>query len=238
MSFRINNITLSLFDNPFELLAGLLSIDNLQDVTTPLPDVVLKEMVVSDWHNGVFGECNICLEQYKEDDHLITLLCDHRFHYDCIQSWFREHCTCPICRADQRELSKVYQPNAAPEPTLNAAPEPTLDAVPELPMVSFQDPLMMMLSFLNPMMTYYQNTGLADTTTTATNPISDLFWVPLPLPSNFNPDEDSDHDSDEDSNEDSDENSNDHDSDENMDRDYYYDSSISDYDEADMDFDT
>jgi len=40
--------------------------------------------------------CAIC----HEEDYLPrqTLICNHTFHYHCIQRWFRVNNTCPLCR--------------------------------------------------------------------------------------------------------------------------------------------
>lgn len=42
--------------------------------------------------------CTICLENYKNQDKIIMLDCQHYFHIDCILSWFIMHKTCPLCR--------------------------------------------------------------------------------------------------------------------------------------------
>lgn len=49
-------------------------------------------------------ECNICLENYVEDDNLTVLPCKHFFHSDCIHDWLcNEKVNCPICRKDIRD---------------------------------------------------------------------------------------------------------------------------------------
>ena len=48
-------------------------------------------------------ECNICIENYKVDDIVITLPCNHFFHKDCIKHWLcDEKVSCPVCRKDVR----------------------------------------------------------------------------------------------------------------------------------------
>ncbi|MBA0606519.1 hypothetical protein Godav_018971 [Gossypium davidsonii] len=44
-------------------------------------------------------ECVICLEDF-EDDELCRVfpVCEHVFHFSCIDNWLRKHLTCPICR--------------------------------------------------------------------------------------------------------------------------------------------
>lgn len=47
------------------------------------------------------AQCSICLEEYEEGDKLIALPCGHRFHANCVTSWFRTSAdmACPLCRA-------------------------------------------------------------------------------------------------------------------------------------------
>jgi len=49
-------------------------------------------------------ECPVCLSQfgYKERG-IVRLKCDHVFHRACLEPWFRENHTCPMCRADVDE---------------------------------------------------------------------------------------------------------------------------------------
>lgn len=49
-------------------------------------------------------ECNICMDEYQQDDKVIKLFCKHYFHIDCIKNWLcNERVSCPICRKDIRE---------------------------------------------------------------------------------------------------------------------------------------
>lgn len=40
--------------------------------------------------------CSICHEEDLQPRQ--TLICNHSFHYHCIQRWFRVNNTCPLCR--------------------------------------------------------------------------------------------------------------------------------------------
>ncbi|EEF32330.1 conserved hypothetical protein [Ricinus communis] len=46
------------------------------------------------------AECAICLEQFKEGDKCTVLLpyCNHTFHKGCIDPWFLNNNSCPLCR--------------------------------------------------------------------------------------------------------------------------------------------
>ena len=45
--------------------------------------------------------CSICLLDYRKEDCLRELLCHHYFHRECIETWFHERPTCPLCRRVQ-----------------------------------------------------------------------------------------------------------------------------------------
>jgi hypothetical protein len=44
--------------------------------------------------------CSICLENYKPNEPLIQLQCNHIYHPDCINDWLRRQSSCPLCRCD------------------------------------------------------------------------------------------------------------------------------------------
>ena len=44
--------------------------------------------------------CTVCLEEYEAKDVVRVLpYCGHAFHAACIDTWLRQHPTCPICRS-------------------------------------------------------------------------------------------------------------------------------------------
>ncbi|XP_042047528.1 RING-H2 finger protein ATL2-like isoform X2 [Salvia splendens] len=58
-------------------------------------------------------ECAVCLSEFEEKE-IVRLLptCNHSFHIECIDMWFRSHSTCPLCRSP---VEKVVG-HAAAEP--------------------------------------------------------------------------------------------------------------------------
>ncbi|KAF7834530.1 RING-H2 finger protein ATL2 [Senna tora] len=45
-------------------------------------------------------ECAVCLSEFEEGETGRVLpKCNHSFHTDCIDMWFKTHSTCPLCRA-------------------------------------------------------------------------------------------------------------------------------------------
>jgi hypothetical protein len=55
-------------------------------------------------YNPIDPTCTICLEQYGLAHEPCKLLCGHVFGEKCIERWFDEHSTCPLCRFDYREV--------------------------------------------------------------------------------------------------------------------------------------
>ncbi|KAF0918685.1 hypothetical protein E2562_025811 [Oryza meyeriana var. granulata] len=62
------------------------------------------------------GDCAVCLAEFEAGDKARALpRCGHRFHVECIDAWFRENSTCPLCRAD------VEAPDAGAQPEMTGA---------------------------------------------------------------------------------------------------------------------
>lgn len=43
--------------------------------------------------------CSICCDEYKADDHLLSLPCGHHFHRHCVTHWLYQKNCCPVCRS-------------------------------------------------------------------------------------------------------------------------------------------
>ena len=42
--------------------------------------------------------CSVCLDEFKDEDVLIKLNCEHIFHKDCLEPWLNDNRNCPLCR--------------------------------------------------------------------------------------------------------------------------------------------
>lgn len=69
------------------------------------------------------SECAVCLSEFENGETGRTLpKCNHSFHTECIDAWFRSHATCPLCRApveavpEQATRSEVAVVVCEPEP--------------------------------------------------------------------------------------------------------------------------
>jgi len=109
-----NMFNSTLINNLFGILLEGTNLDtnldtNFDDVKVTLTkeqfDTLPCEIVNSDNKNTYKTlECNICIDEYKQDDSVIKLFCKHYFHKDCIKNWLcNERVTCPVCRTDIRE---------------------------------------------------------------------------------------------------------------------------------------
>lgn len=47
-----------------------------------------------------FESCQICQEDFLDEDVLGTIECDHYFHNACLQEWGKRKPTCPFCEQD------------------------------------------------------------------------------------------------------------------------------------------
>ena len=42
--------------------------------------------------------CPICLDIFKKEKRAVKLPCEHIFHRECIERWFEEKLSCPLCQ--------------------------------------------------------------------------------------------------------------------------------------------
>lgn len=75
------------------------------------------------------SECAVCLSEFEEKE-IVRLLpkCNHCFHIECIDMWFRSHSTCPLCRSLVEKVTGSAEPAVKPlesnlsEPGSSSAP--------------------------------------------------------------------------------------------------------------------
>ena len=46
------------------------------------------------------NECSICLSNFKGNNEVYLLFCNHLFHKECLHNWYRTKKNCPVCRDD------------------------------------------------------------------------------------------------------------------------------------------
>ncbi|NXO41702.1 RN128 ligase, partial [Locustella ochotensis] len=66
-----------------------------------IEEMQLRTLKEGDKETGPDGDsCVVCFEQYKPNDVMRVLTCNHIFHKTCIDPWLLEHGTCPLCKCD------------------------------------------------------------------------------------------------------------------------------------------
>jgi hypothetical protein len=56
-------------------------------------------------------DCSICFDEIKEEDKK-KINCNHVFHEECINKWFKRSHKCPLCRKSKFYISlKEYEKN-------------------------------------------------------------------------------------------------------------------------------
>jgi hypothetical protein len=69
--------------------------------------------------------CAICQENFEEGQYVRHIThCNHSFHRDCIDTWFRGNVHCPTCRHDIREVEVNSQINRNNNNRTNSNPPP------------------------------------------------------------------------------------------------------------------
>lgn len=46
------------------------------------------------------SECTVCMDPFVDGDEVKTLMCMHKFHSHCIDTWLARSMSCPICKYD------------------------------------------------------------------------------------------------------------------------------------------
>ncbi|KAK9674451.1 hypothetical protein RND81_12G233400 [Saponaria officinalis] len=99
--YYYNNI----INNNNDLNVGLLEDnDNKRNarITEGIPSMEFCEIKLDNKKIG----CPICLKEGYEDEEICKKLpsCNHVFHCECIDQWFKIRFSCPVCRLDFRTL--------------------------------------------------------------------------------------------------------------------------------------
>ncbi len=80
---------------PIEMTLSILKLERV-----PINELVsaYKQIKTDDILIGQI--CGICQEEYKLRQYKRELECKHVFHKKCIDKWFKNSITCPVCRAE------------------------------------------------------------------------------------------------------------------------------------------
>ena len=88
-----------------QLLSAFFGSSNLMEpvIVRPTHEQIASASVLTTI-NPTHENCAICQDGMEEGQSVRILShCIHRFHQECIDTWFQSHVTCPTCRHDIRE---------------------------------------------------------------------------------------------------------------------------------------
>jgi hypothetical protein len=79
----------------------------MNDIKNVINTEVLNKLPVleyKDLDKEKYKNCVICIEDFKDEDKVRTLKCEHGFHPECIDKWLLDcNYKCPVCRDDSNE---------------------------------------------------------------------------------------------------------------------------------------
>jgi len=67
----------------------------------PLSENKIKKLKTTIFKNTekIYNQCSICMDNFKDNDKIIILGCNHYYHKKCICKWFKKYNNfCPICK--------------------------------------------------------------------------------------------------------------------------------------------
>ena len=110
MSNNIQNVSNNdILSTLFGVLFQDIDVNDMEDVKVTLDEDKFNKLFTETINENnkekyIGKECNICMDEYKTDNIIIRLGCNHIFHKDCIKHWLcNERVTCPVCRKDTRD---------------------------------------------------------------------------------------------------------------------------------------
>ena len=95
--------------------------DNTSLTDTGLESSILRSLPTfvysADTHRSL-QDCAVCLSEFEPDEEVRLLPnCNHAFHSKCIDTWFRSHSNCPLCRAPVRQPDNPRLTECETDPT-------------------------------------------------------------------------------------------------------------------------
>jgi hypothetical protein len=96
----INELTLP---SPQMDLSSLESFLNESVIVHPSEEEINRSTILNCYNPEPYDNCAICQDAMEEGQTVrIIRYCSHKFHQECIDTWFQSHVTCPTCRHDIR----------------------------------------------------------------------------------------------------------------------------------------
>ena len=110
----LNNLMSNMINNISNMAVNNLNINmNNENVNHGLDPQIINNLLVIKSNLSELSEneitCIICMDDFKNDEDVIYLPCQHLFHRDCIYEWFKINDCCPTCKLKlTRENTDIY----------------------------------------------------------------------------------------------------------------------------------
>lgn len=106
---RLRNVEISLTE-PFNtgILGFLNNIEPSSNNNITIENLLQNtEIVLYNSSMNINNTCSICRTDYEENSILRKINhCNHYFHQSCIDNWFKNNSTCPVCRHSLRDTNE------------------------------------------------------------------------------------------------------------------------------------
>lgn len=76
--------------------------DKIGNVCKGLPSEKIKKIKMREYSCKRYknDKCIICQFEFKENEQVKVLSCDHCFHNDCLDEWLKNEKKCPVCKKE------------------------------------------------------------------------------------------------------------------------------------------
>jgi hypothetical protein len=87
-----------IFSNSFQQMEDVKLVVDENELNN-IPTKIYKEIDVDIKSKN--EKCTICQDEFRENDTIRLLSCEHIFHTDCVDNWLTKHShKCPCCRKE------------------------------------------------------------------------------------------------------------------------------------------
>jgi hypothetical protein len=102
-----NGIPQEILNEPLEPTLTTNSDENSEEyINTLIHQYCLKKKIKNDDYKET---CAICQDEYKKNNTILLLPCNHTFHLICVKEWFKKNTNCPICRNNIIEQNNLIE---------------------------------------------------------------------------------------------------------------------------------
>lgn len=107
--------------------------DGMEDQPVSLDSTVLEQIGIKKYKSeeeNKFTSCCVCMTDFENDDEIRDCPCSHVYHVGCIDEWFKQKPTCPVCRKDMRDY---FKEQSSPSSSTSSSSSSSTDILPPPP---------------------------------------------------------------------------------------------------------